>query len=196
MKLEPAALIKVTSAFLPSAYQRVFPLAHKDTPLGTGPGKARFSSVTGNFHTLYAAASLAAAVAETIIRDRFEGVDARRLFSSELARYCVASLTATHPLDLVDLRTDGCFQLGVSTDIAGAKGDGDGWAASRELAQYIHDYTTLDGFLYRSRLTGANCVAVFHRSIAAKLTAGTGRALPTARHLVDALTSLSVEVIL
>jgi hypothetical protein len=196
MKLEAAALTKVTSAFRPKAYQRVFPVAYKDMPLGTGPGKARFSSVKGNFHTLYAAASLAAAIAETIIRDRFEGINARRLFSSELAGSCVAPLTAIDPLDLVDLRTDGCFQLGVSTDIAGAKGDGDGWAASRGLAQHIHDHTALDGFLYKSRLTGANCVAVFDRAIAAKLTAATGRPLPAARHLAKALTSLSVEVIL
>ena len=196
MKLEAAALAKVTSAFKPKAYQRVFPLAYKDMPLGTGPGKARFSSVIGNFHTLYAAASLAAAIAETIIRDRFEGVDARRLFSTELAGSCVAPLTAIDPLNLIDLRTDGCFQLGVSTDIAGAKGNSNGWAASRELAQHIHDYTALDGFLYRSRLTGANCIAVFDRAVAAKLTAGTERALPAARHLAEALTSLSVEVIL
>ncbi len=196
MRLEAAALAKVTCAFRPKAYQRVFPLIYKDTPLGTGSGKARFSSVTGNFHTLYAAASLAAAIAEAIIRDRFEGTDVRRLFSSELAGSCVAPLTAIDPLDLVDLRTDGCFQLGVSTDIASAKGEGDGWAASRGLAQHIHDHTALDGFLYRSRLTGANCVAVFDRVVTAKLTAGTGRALPAARHLTEALTSLSVEVIL
>lgn len=196
MKLEAAALTKVTSAFRPIAYQRVFPLAFKDAPLGTGPGKARFSSVDGNFHTLYAAASLAAAIAETIIRDRFEGVDSRRLFSSELANSCVAALTATDPLNLVDLRTDGCFQLGISTDIVGAKADGDGWAASRGLAQHIHDHSALDGFLYRSRLTGANCVAVFDRAIAAKLTAGPGRALSSAQHLAAALAKLSVEVIL
>jgi hypothetical protein len=195
MKLEAAALTKVTSAFRPQAYQRIFPLAYKDAPLGTGPGKARFSSVTGNFNTLYAAASLAAAIAETIIRDRFEGVEVRRLFSSELAGSCVAPLTALDSLNLVDLRTDGCFQLGVSTDIAGARGDGDGWAASRGLAQYIHDHTALDGFVYRSRLTGANCIAIFDRAIAAKLTAGTGRPLPAARHLAGALRSLSVDVI-
>ncbi|WP_244624594.1 RES family NAD+ phosphorylase [Sphingomonas sp. So64.6b] len=157
---------------------------------------ARFSSLKGNFNTLYAAASLAAAVAETIIRDRFEGVTVRRLFTSELAGSCVAPLTATALLDLVDLRTDGCFQLGVSTDIASARGEDDGWAASRELAQYIHDHTALDGFLYRSRLTGANCVAVFDRAVASKMTAGTARALPAARRLADALAALSVEVIL
>ena len=195
MILAADALANVTSAFLPRSYQRLFPIAHMNTPLGTGLGAARFSSVSGNFHTLYAAASLATAIAETIIRDRFEGVAARHLFSSELAGSGVASLKATTPLALVDLRTDGCFQLGVSTDIAGAKGEGHGWAASREIAQYVYDQTVLDGFLYRSRITGAHCIAVFDRAIAGKLTAGPGRPLLSVPSLSTALKNLHVEVI-
>ncbi|WP_449409275.1 RES domain-containing protein [Methylobacterium komagatae] len=129
MKLSADALAQVTAVFKPKAYQRIFPLVFKSNPLGTGPGKARFSSVTGDFHTLYAAASLAGAIAETIVRDRFEGVPLRRLFGSELDSQAVASLAAVEPLMLVDLRMDGCFQLGLSTDIATAKGETDGWAA-------------------------------------------------------------------
>jgi len=189
------ALTKVTSTFLPRSYQRIFPIAHIATPLGTGPGKARFSSVDGSFHTLYAAASLATAIAETIIRDRFEGVPERCLFSSELTGSSVASLTAIAPLKLVDLRTDGCFQLGLSTDVAGAKGHIDGWAASREVAQYVHDETALDGFLYRSRLTGTHCIAVFDRAIPGKLVAGTGRPLVSAGSLRKALEELCVQII-
>jgi len=80
----------------------------------------------------------------------------------------------------------------VSTDIASAKG----WDQSRKLAQYVHDRTALDGFLYRSRLIAANCVAVFNRAIDAKLTAGKARPLTAAPGLATALKSLSVEVIL
>lgn len=196
MKVSASALAKVTTAFKPKSYQRVFPILFKDTPLGTGPGKARFSSIDGNFHTLYAASSLSAAIAETIIRDRFENVSARRLFSTELSKFCISSITAAEPLVLVDLRTDGCFLLGVSTDIANAKGESDGWAASRELTQHLHDHTAIDGVLYRSRLTGANCVAVFDRAITSKLTAGEGQSLLSARRLPDAMNSLAVEVIL
>jgi hypothetical protein len=188
MNLDEVALAKVTAAFRPKAYSRISQLAHMDTPLGTGPGMARFSSIDGNFQTLYAAASLAAAIAETIVRDRFEGGTARQLFSSELEKHCVAQLSATVPLYLVDLRTDGYFQLGVSTDIASAKG----WDQSRKLAQYVYDHTALDGFLYRSRLTGANCIAVFNRAIDAKLTSGK----PRPPGLATTLKSLSVEVIL
>jgi RES domain len=192
MNLDEAALAKVTAAFRPKAYSRISKFPHTDTPLGTGPGKARFSSINGNFQTLYAAASLATAIAETIVRDRFEGGGARQLFSSELEKHSVAQLSATVPLNLIDLRTDGCFQLGVSTDIASAQG----WDQSRKLAQYVYDHTALDGFLYRSRLTGANCIAIFNRAIDAKLTAGKPRPLTAAPGLATALKSLSVEVIL
>lgn len=196
MKLSADALAKVTAVFEPKAYQRVFPLVFKNNPLGTGSGQARFSSVAGDFNTLYAAASLAGAIAETIVRDRFEGVSTRRLFGSELASQAVASLAASDPLVLVDLRTDGCFQLGLPTDIAGAKGESGGWAASRDLAQHLHDNTAFDGILYRSRLTGVPCIAVFDRAIAPKLTAGPGRPLLSAPGLAPALQQLTVEVIL
>lgn len=196
MKLSASALAKVTTAFRPKTYQRVFPLMFKDTPLGTGYGKARFSSTDASFRTLYAASSLAAALAETIIRDRFEGVSERRLFSTELTEACVAPVSAVTPLVLVDLRSDGCFKLGVSTDIAAAKGESDGWAASRELAQHLHDNTALDGILYRSRLTGADCIAVFDRAIAPKLTAGPALPLLSALYLPEALNRLAIEIIL
>lgn len=152
---------------------------------------ARFSSTKGNFNTLYAACSLATAIAETVIRDRFEGSSTRLLFSTELTNSCTASISAISALQLVDLRTDGCFQLGISTDIASAKG----WDSARALAQHIHDQTMLDGFLYRSRLTGANCIAVFDRTISAKLTAEKSRDLAAVPQLSSALESLNIELI-
>lgn len=192
MRLDKAALSKVTRAFKPTRYARLCPVAHRATPLGTGPSMARFSSEKGNFYTLYAARSLATAIAETVIRDRFEGGGARLLFTSELDAFCVASMSATAPLQLLDLRTDGCFQLGVSTDIASAKG----WGEARALAQYIHDETTLDGFLYRSRLTAENCVAIFNRSIPGVLIAGEASDLATMPQLRAALTELNTELLL
>lgn len=163
--------------------------------MGTGPGLARFSSERGNFHTLYAASSLATGIAETVIRDRFEGGGLRLLFDSELRRYCVALISATAPLQLLDLRTDGCFQLGVSTDIASAKMP-KGWDEARALAQYIHDETTLDGFLYCSRLTAGNCVAIFNRAIHSALIAEEARDLVAMPGLRAALAKLNTELLL
>jgi len=191
IKLNSAAIPGITSAFVPKAFKRIFPSAFQTTPLGTGPAAARFSSVVGNFNTLYAAVSLSTAIAEAVIRDRFEGDGPRHLFASELTNRSLAEVSATIPLDLIDLRTDGCFKLGVSTDIASAKG----WGDSRNLAQYIHDHTAVDGFLYRSRLTGANCIAVFDRAILAKLTADNVMELIAAPGLAAAISELSVDVI-
>jgi hypothetical protein len=193
MQLDTAAIAKVTRAFKPSRYARLFEVAYRATPLGTGPSSARFSSEKGNFHTLYAARSLATAIAERVIRDRFEGGGMRLLFGSELAEYCVASISAMAPLQLLDLRTDGCFQLGVSTDIASAKSP-KGWDEARALAQYIHDETTLDGFLYRSRLTAENCVAIFDRAIHATLSAGKGMDLVAMPRLSVALCKLNIRL--
>lgn len=153
---------------------------------------ARFSSKTGNFHTLYAACSLATAIAETVIRDRFEGGGERLLFSTEITGLCLASISASMPLRLLDLRTDGCFQLGISTDIASAKG----WCEARALAQHIHDNSTLDGFLYCSRLTRQNCIAIFDRAIPARLVAGQSRDLAAISQLPAALSKLNVRLIL
>lgn len=191
MDIDAASLTKITASFKPRAYKRIFELKHKDTPLGTAPASARFSSMKGDFCTLYASVSLKTAIAEAIIRDRFEGGRPRLLFGSELEDRCVAQINSIMPLSLVDLRTDGCFQLGVSTDIASAKG----WKESRVLAQHVHDHTTLDGFLYRSRLTGDNCIAVFDRAILSKLTAGKARALLASPGLPTALDNLNVTVI-
>lgn len=191
MKLNSTAIADVTVAFRPKTYKRIFPLAFRATPLGTGLSAARFSSIDGSFTTLYAAVSLATAIAETIIRDRFEGGVGRQLFPSELANRCVAEISAAAPLNLIDLRTDGCFKLGVSTDIASAKG----FDLSCELAQHIHDHCPADGFLYRSRLIGDNCVAVFNRAIASKLVADNVAELIAVPGLTAALAALRVDVI-
>ena len=88
--------------------------------------------------------------------------------------------------------TDGCFQLGVSTDIASAKK----WDEARALAQYIHDETVLDGFLYRSRLTAENCVAIFNRAIHASLIAGMARDLVAMPKLSAAFDKLNTRLLL
>ena len=72
---------------------------------------------------LYAANDLTTALAEGLIRDRFEGLEhhLRRLFPVELADYTAVHIGTNKPLRLLDLRRGGCLKLGVSTDITGAK---------------------------------------------------------------------------
>lgn len=191
MKLHEAAISHLTEALKPRSYVRLIPVAYRSTPLGTGKSNARFSSPTGSFDTLYAAQNLRTAVAETVIRDRFEGRDRRLLHVAEFKDRCAVDISAPKPLRLLDLRGDGCLKLGVSTDIARAKG----WDESRRLAQHIHDHTSLDGLLYSSRLTGENCIAVFGRGISTGLTSNRVADVLELRNLSNALQSLLVELV-
>lgn len=89
---------------------------------------------------LYAAYDLATAIAETIVRDRFEGVDERVLDESEIEDWAIAEVTAIVPLVLVDLRTTGLLRLGVSTDAARAKQHNEG----QTLSEAIHERYAVD----------------------------------------------------
>ena len=65
-------------------------------------------------------------------------------------------------LQLLDLRRDGCFSLGAPTDTAHSRNH----TAGRSFGKAIHTgYPDVDGFLYASRLTGADVYAVFDRGI-------------------------------
>jgi len=121
MDLEPDVVASLVVAYQPTTYVRVTPIAHRATPLGMGFGKTRFASSTEAFRLLYIAEDLATSVAEAIIRDRFEGVTARELTAGEVAGWGVTEVSAPVPLRLLDMRTVGCFLLGVSTDITGQK---------------------------------------------------------------------------
>ena len=103
----------------------------------------------------------------------------------------MAEVSAPIPLRLLDVRTAGCFPLGVSTDITGAKAQDE----ARQFSQAVFDQTDLDGILYLSRLTRRTCVAVYDRAVAAKLEAGPVYELETLAALVPALSALRVVLI-
>jgi hypothetical protein len=190
MKIHGPAISQLTKSFQPQSYYRLIPLRHRTTPLGTSSSNSRFSSTSGNFHTLYAAKNLATALAETVIRDRFEGADRRWLHVDEVRDLCTARVSGRMPLQLLDIRKSGCLLLGVSTDINGAKG----WEEAREFVQCIHDGTKLDGILYSSRLTAENCIAVFDRAIPAALISDRVSEVDRLRNLKAALVSLKIEL--
>ena len=191
MDLEPDVVASLVVAYQPTAYLRVTPIAHRATPLGMGFGKTRFASPTDAFRLLYIAEDLATSVAEAIIRDRFEGVTARELTAGEVAGWGVTEVSAPVPLRLLDMRTVGCFLLGVSTDITGAKAQDE----ARQFSQAVFDLTHLDGILYLSRLTRRTCVAVYDRAVAAKLDAGPVHELETLAALLPALAALRIVLI-
>lgn len=155
-----------------------------------GFGSSRFSSPGRSFKLLYLAQDIATAIAETIVRDRFEGVAKRVLDRSEIEDWAVTEVSATSPLLVLDLRKTGLLRLGVSTDAARAKSHREGQAMSEAL----HAGFAVDGLLYASRLTGADCLAVYERAVQAKLSAGLTVELVRHAELVPALMSLGVTV--
>jgi hypothetical protein len=140
---------------------------------------------------LYLAQDLMTAVAETIVRDRFEKTDERLLLREEFDRYSIAAVRNPLPLFLLDLRNEGASLLGVSTDAVRAKAQ----AAGRRLSQSLYDQTTFDGIVYMSRITNRQCVAVYDRAVAPKLEADSPALdLPRLANLPGILESLHVTV--
>jgi len=103
----------------------------------------------------------------------------------------VASLSDRAPLKMLDLRTSGASQLGVPTDVARGRSQ----LAGRKFSQQLYDGTDFDGIVYMSRITNAECVAVYDRDVTANLDpAYPVVELPRLTDLVPALKSLSIEL--
>ncbi|RVU10573.1 MULTISPECIES: RES family NAD+ phosphorylase [Rhizobium] len=162
MTLDKAILQRLAVRADVTDYVRIISRAHAATPLGMGFGKTRFSSPRDKFRLLYLAQDPATAVAETIVRDRFQGKTGRLILQEEIDRYSIAAVRSPAPLFLLDLRYEGASLLGVSTDAVRAKAQTSG----RRLSQEIYDRTDFDGILYMSRITNKQCVAIYDRATA------------------------------
>lgn len=192
MSINARLLASQTKPFVFTGYVRIIPSVHVATPLGCAPSHSRFGGTKSNFAVLYAARDLATALAETVIRDRFEGLADRRLFVQDLDDRVAVQLQTNKPLRVVDLRQGGCLKLGVSTDITGAKN----FVEAQQFAQDVYDTdATIDGIQYASRLTGETCVAVFDRAIGSQLEANQIAPLTQIKELGDALDSIEFKLI-
>ncbi len=191
MKLDPKVLDDLAVLIKPNNYLRITGMAYAATPLGMGHGASRFASPRRSFQLIYISGDLATGIAETIVRDRFQGRAGRRLAQEEVEGWGIAAISALSPLTVIDLRTTGLLRLGVSTDAARAKSQIQG----RRLGQAIYDGTDVDGLLYLSRLTGMICVAVYDRAVSAKLAATPVEEIVTRADFVPALMSLNVQLI-
>ena len=120
MPFEKAVIADLTANYLPIEYVRATLLGYSN-PLGLGVGKTRFSSPQDKFKLLYAAKDLSTSIAETLVRDRFEGTVHRRLDLSEVIQWGATRVSAQQPLRVLDIRTTGLTRLGLSTDIARGK---------------------------------------------------------------------------
>jgi len=114
------------------------------------------------------------AIAETIIRDRFQDKAKHVLLEDEFDDYSIAAISKADPLFLVDLRHEGASLLGVSTDAVRARTQRPG----RNLSQTLHVRTMLDGIVCMSRITNRECVAVYHQAVSKLETVGPALDLP------------------
>lgn len=191
MTLDKSVLQRLAVRANVTDYVRIIARAHAATPLGTGFGKTRFSSPKDKFRLLYLAQDPMTAVAETIIRDRFQGKTERLMLREEFDRYSIAAIRNPVPLFLLDLRYEGVNLLGVSTDAVRARAQTSG----RRLSQEIYDRTDFDGILYMSRITNKQCVAVYDRAIASLEADGPALDLIRLSAFVPILEALHVTVI-
>jgi len=163
---------------------RILLKAFLPEPFDLRPARSRFCDGR-SYAVLYAAGDFETAFAEVVMRDRFVQRDQRVVAFGELSARAWMEITQDDGrlLNLADLRDDGCLVLGAPTDAVHARNH----AAGRALSRALHDeHTDVDGIVYRSRLTGGDCYAIFDRATASLVSARTGE-LPNHPELPDVL---------
>ncbi len=172
-------------------YVRIVPRAYADTPLGMGYGKTRFSSPKDKFKLLYLAEDTETSLAETLVRDRFQGANVRQIDEAEIYTLSIAAVGNPKPLNLIDLRGKGPTLLGIPTDAVLGRAQ----AAGRAFSQRLYDQTDLDGIAYHSRLTRRECIAVYDRAVPKLSAPAPSLELERLGTLTKDLTALNIRLI-
>ena len=179
-----------------SNYVRITHHRFGTVPLGASSGPSRFSPVRSPkghppFRVIYAAADLATAAYETVIRDRLDLEPARILTPAEYAsRIAINLSTAPHQsVTLLDLTRGNATRHGVPTDVTSYSRHTDG----QHFAEFVHTHIpAADGLLYRSRFTDRPSLVVFDRAIG---RLAVGAVMPLSRErLAAALVRWNVRV--
>ena len=192
MTFDAAILRALAVGIDATGYLRIIEASHRATPVGIDYGKTRFSSPTNAFKLLYAAQDFPTALAEKVIRDRFQGKANRVLLQADIEALAVASLVARAPLKLLDLRTSGATRLGIPTDAVRGRSQ----QAGRRISPQLYDTTDFDGIVYMSRITNAECIAIYDRAVSAKLDSDCPvEDLMRLVDLIPALTTLNVTLL-
>jgi len=190
--LDKAILRELAVSIDVTGYLRIMDAAHRATPTGMGDGKTRFASPTDSFKLLYVAQDLQTALAEAVIRDRYQGKQKRELLEEDIEQSVIASMVSLAPLKLLDLRASGASRLGVPTNAVRGRAQQSG----RRFSQELYDSTDFDGIVYMSRITNAECVAIYDRAADSKLDPACSVVdLACLVELEPALRSLNVSLI-
>lgn len=153
---------------------------HHSDGLGMGWGASRFvpppTMPPGDrdFRALYAARDLDTAFAETVLRDSAVGnFDRFPIPLAVLAAWDVIEIEAVD-LRLADLRNRQALAARVPTDALHALDHGEGQKLGREIHA---DPRGFAGLIFQSRLTGAENIMVFDRSVVSGLRPVSRRSL-------------------
>jgi RES domain-containing protein len=141
---------------------RVFGVSRMPLQLNSAP--SRFCDGNSRFSVMYASLSFETCIVETLVRDRFTHRLKRELpLAAVLARgYARLSTQPEREVNLLDLRDTGCVDIGAPTDSVRARH----FAAGQALGKAVYEeHPDVDGFIYVSRLTGDDCIAVFDRAV-------------------------------
>ena len=141
---------------------RVFGVSRMPLQLQSSP--SRFCDGKSGLAVMYASLSFETCIVETLVRDRFTHRLKRELpLEAILARgYARISSQPDRELNLLDLRDTGCVDIGAPTDAVRARHFAAGQALGKALCE---EHKDVDGFIYASRLTGDDCIAVFDRAV-------------------------------
>ena len=165
MTLDKVILRELAVGIDVTGYLRIMDAAHRATPAGMGYGKTRFASPTDSFKLLYVAQDLQTALAEAVVRDRYQGKQKRELLEEDIAQSVIASMVSLALLKVLDMRTSGASRLGVPTNAVRGRAQQSGRRFSRDL----YHATDFDSTAYMSRITNAECVAIYDRAVGSKL---------------------------
>jgi RES domain len=169
-------------------YETRFP-----NPLGYGPGLSRFSDPTGKaFGLVYLGSTAKVAFVETILRDRADGRDGDCVIEeSEIAKRSIATISPVAPLMLVDLTGDGPINMGVPSDVVGARDQ----SAAQHWSVAFHGHPAQpDGVFYPSRLNEERCIALYARAVGKLTATATPRLMDCRAEFAAILNDLAIAI--
>ena len=160
-------------------FTRVINQLHSSSPLGVGDNPSRFRAsvfVGLQFGSLlgpkviYGAQGLDTAIYESIVRSRFDIEPNRFLDPATYDPKSAVNFSTenSHVLNLLDLTNGRATCFGVPTDVIRSSDHKEGQYFSQFVFKNMLD---VDGFIYASRFTEQECVALYHSRVITRLRA-------------------------
>ena len=159
-------------------FVRVIDQLYNASPLEVGDDPSRFSAtifVSLKFgavppKVIYGAQGLDTAIYESVVRSQFDIEPNRSLDPTSYLSMSAVSFSTenAHMLNLLDLTNGRATCFGVPTDVIRSSDHKDG----QYFSQFVFkNMLEVDGFIYASRYTEQECVALYHSRVITRLRA-------------------------